>query len=446
MKWYTVLVACALGVAAHLEGEAMSFLSNQPVVSIEGRMNCPYISTRGGTAYLQVSITTAGGGRTERQPLNLSVVLDRSGSMGEESKIQNAKAALSTLVDQLESDDILSIVIYDDVVEVLRSASRVGDKRLIKRLIDEVQPRGFTNLGGGMVEGFHQVERNLHREYVNRVILLSDGLANRGITDPAELNRVVRKYRGRSISITTMGVGLDYNENLMVSLAENGGGNYYFIESSRHLASVLRREFDMLSGVVAQNATLDLNAGPGVRIVDVIGFEVGREGNHIVVPVGDLYTRDRREFTVELDVPSGSGSFSAVSGILRYESEAGRQASCGFSAHIHYTRDVAEIERNRDQEAQARADVAVSTRDVDRAMKALDEGKKDEAAARLSQARQTLAASPAATVAGSAGGAIREQQSKIISFESLLSDSSGDARKAKKEIQYRNYQVQKNKQ
>lgn len=446
MKWYAAVIACAVGMVARQSAPAMSLLSHQPSISVEGRITCPYISTRGGMAYLLVSVTTSGDGFVERQPLNLSVVLDRSGSMGEESKIQNAKAALYALVDQMQSNDILSIVIYDDIVEVLRGAARVSDKRAIKRLIDEVQPRGFTNLGGGMVEGFHQVERNVGREYVNRVILLSDGLANRGITDPYELNRIVRKYRGKSIAITTMGVGLDYNENLMVHLADHGGGNYYFIEGAHNLASVLRREFDMLSGVVAQRATLELIAGHGVKIVGVIGCEVSREGNRAFIPVGDLYARDRRDFTVELDVPPGSGSMSVMRGTLRYEGERERQACRTFSTNIRYTHDVAEIERNRDQDAQARADVAVSTRNVDLALEALDKGKKDEAATRLNEARQVLVASPAAAAGGSVAGTIRAQEIKLSSYEALLSDSTTDARKVKKEIQYRNYQVQKNKQ
>ncbi len=445
MKWYAVVLVCALGMVLRQSTQGMSMLSHQPSVAVEGKVNCPYVSTHGGTAYLQVSVTTSGGARLERLPLNLSVVLDRSGSMGEESKIQNAKAALYALVDQLQRNDILSIVIYDDVVEVPRSAARVGDKREIRRLIDEIQPRGFTNLGGGMIEGFHQVERNLGREYVNRVILLSDGLANRGIIDPHELNRIARTYRGKSISITTMGVGLDYNENLMVHLADNGGGNYYFIESAHHLASVLRREFDMLSGVVAQNASLELTAGQGVRIVDVVGCEVSREGGHAVIPVGDLYAHDRREFTVELEIPAGKGMLTVMQGTLRFESEEERQICRTFSANVHYTADLAEVDKNRDHEAQARADVAISTRNVDQALEALDKGNKDEAAQRLTQARQALASSPAAAAGGFAGESIRAQESKLSSYESLLDSASSDARKVKKEIQYRKYQTQKNK-
>jgi len=122
---------------------------------------------------------------------------------------------------------------------------------VLLRLINRVSPRGSTNLGGGMIEGYRQVERFASKEFTNRVILLSDGLANQGITDPRQLNSIARRNRIHSISLTTMGVGLDYNENLMVGLAEYGGGSYYFIEHPRSIAHILNKEFNSLSSILA---------------------------------------------------------------------------------------------------------------------------------------------------------------------------------------------------
>jgi Ca-activated chloride channel family protein len=197
----------AIPVMAHAPGE--------PIV-LKGRVNCPLVPTAGGTIFLQISVTPPRFDLPRKKPMNLSIVLDRSGSMADERKIHYAKSALLSLVDKLSPDDILSIVIYDDVVEVLRPAGRVRDRREIHRLIERIAPRGSTNLGGGMVKGLEQVAVHASREFVNRVVLLSDGLANQGITDPQELNRIARRYGSRSISLTTIGMGLDYNENLMV--------------------------------------------------------------------------------------------------------------------------------------------------------------------------------------------------------------------------------------
>jgi len=261
---------------------AGSFFVHRPAVRLEGKLNCPTILEWGGTAYLQLSVITPESTTPGRRPMNLAVVLDRSGSMGTEQKMEYARAAVRSLVDQLRSDDVLSIVIYDDVVEVLRSACRVGNKEEVRRLIDEVAPRGWTNLGGGMIEGFRQVQKNSSRGFVNRVILVSDGLANRGITDPVELAGIARRYRNASVSLTAIGVGLDYNENLMVSLAESGGGNYYFVEHPRHLASMFRREFDGLQCLVAQNASIELK--PASRSFSAVaGPTPGRSSSNFVV-------------------------------------------------------------------------------------------------------------------------------------------------------------------
>jgi Ca-activated chloride channel family protein len=440
-----LLTAVVLGLVCISSNTACAL--PQQSITLQSRLNTPTISSNGGTAYLQLTIATPTIALPQRHPLNLAIVLDRSGSMGDEGKIDFAKKALWKLVDQLNSEDILSIVIYDDIVDVLRTAQPVGrNKYAIKHLIDEVYPRGSTNLGGGMVEGFRQVECNLGKEFVNRVVLLSDGLANQGVTDPGALDQIARKHRAKCISLTTMGVGLDYNENLMVGLAKNGGGNYYFIESPRSLASIMSREFNMLSCVVAQNASIELTLGHNVSFRDVVGCEFHAQADRYVIPVGDLYSNENRDFTIELSVPEGSGTFTVATSTLRYESD--KQWSSGFPtayADVRYTHDVALIEKQRDLSVQAKADVAVSTRTVENAMKALDEGKDLEAASYLQQAEDALRSSPAASALGAGGAAIREQSTRLNSYKQLLKDSTGDGRKAKKSIQYDNYRTQNGK-
>jgi hypothetical protein len=169
--------------------------------------------------------------------------------------------------------------------------------------------------------------------------------------------------------------------------------------------------------------------------------------------VGDLYANDLREFTLELEVPPREegwfgtrNSLTVARGQLRYESEVVHKGSYpSFSCTIHYTTDAAEIEKNRDLETQAKADVAVSTRSVDRALKALDEGKQEEAAKELDVAGQGLAQSPAAQLSTTVGAAVRAQEDKVRSYFNILKDTSIDVRRAKKSIQYDNYKTQKNK-
>ena len=432
-----VLNACTL---------AMSFPREAPRIVLGGKLNCPYVSTSGGTAYLQISLSASDVVRPDRRPMNIACVLDRSGSMGDARKIEYAKQALLRLIDQLTSQDIFSLVIYDDVIEVPFPAGYVESKEALRRLVDRIDPRGSTNLGGGMTEGFRQVERNLRKESVNRVILLSDGLANRGVTDPNELKRIAGRYRERAISLTTMGVGLEYNENLMVDLSQAGGGNYYFIESPFSLASIMSGELNTLSCVVVQNASIVLTLGHGVRVNDVIGCDHREAGNTYIVPVGDVCANDHREFTVELSIPEGTGLLKVATGELKYDSERIHgETSSAFTVYAHYTRDAAVIEKNKDWETQARADVAVSTRAVEHAMNLLDEGKHAEAQQTLNEAKQALQSAPAADMSVEAAAAIRNQAAIISGYSTTLRDSASDARLAKKSIQYDNYRMQRKK-
>ena len=441
-----VMVGAVLSLALNVVGGARAGLCSFPKedTRLEGRLNFPRIHEHGGPVSLQLSVVTPDRCDPVRIPKNLAIVLDRSGSMGSEQKIEYARASVRALVDRLRSDDILSIVIYDDLVEVLRPASRVGDKEAIKRLIDEVAPGGWTNLGGGLVEGFRQVKRFCSETYANRVVLISDGLANRGITDRRRLEKITRRYRSESISLTTVGVGLDYNENLMVGLAESGGGNYYFVEHARDLASMFRSEFDAMQSLVAQNARIEIRLGHGVTLVDVVGCEFSREGGRTFLSLGDLYSSERRELTVCLNIPAGEGSSTIATAVLRYSTE-GRAgiASNTVSVGIRYTRERAEVDRHRDWDIEAKSQVALSTRRVEEALEALDRGEKGAAIETLQEAQKELAASPAAARDPEAALLIRDQVARVQSFSQALAGSDSSLLRAKKSIQFENYRTQK---
>lgn len=412
-------------------------------VTLHGSLNTTCLATRGGTAYLQLDIRTAGFPESDRayRPKNIAVVLDRSGSMEHERKLEYAKEAVLRLVDELGSADYLSIIVYDDRVETLLPRGRVSDKERIRRLVRGIRPGGATNLGGGMTAGFREIEEFASPTTVNRVILLSDGRANKGVTNLIELERIARFYRGRSVSLSAMGVGLDFNEDLMMGLAGAGGGNYYFIENPRTLAAIFESELGGIRNVALQNATVRLSPGRGVRVRDVIGYEFEEDGADVLIPVGDLAANDRREFIVELAVPAGHGSLRVASGTLSY-------AGCddvlpAFSADARYSDDVAELRRGTNWEVQAKADLALSTREVDRAMRSLDAGRSEEAGAILSAARAAVTSSPAAANAPAMAPAVEAQERTLLKFESAVRDSSADANRVKKSVQFENYQTRK---
>jgi Ca-activated chloride channel family protein len=155
----------------------------------------------------------------DRPLLNLSLVLDRSGSMESKGKLEYLKRAAKKTVDSLQGKDRLAIVEYDDRVTVLWPSSPVESPAMVKRLIDALEPRASTNLAGGLVAGIEQVEETISDDRLTRVLLLSDGLANIGITDPREIRKLVRKGKMKGVRVSTLGLGLDYNEDLMQDIA-----------------------------------------------------------------------------------------------------------------------------------------------------------------------------------------------------------------------------------
>jgi Ca-activated chloride channel family protein len=417
--------------------------ADEPSITLTARLNTPVIALHGGRVFLNLEMHTPRLREHRRQPLNLSVVLDRSGSMGDERKIDYARRALHRLIDILRPEDQFSLVIYDDAVEVLARPHRVTDRDRLHRMVDRITPGGSTNLGGGMIEGLQCVRGSSDRERMDRVILLSDGLANQGITSTTELNRIARQYRSEGVTLTTMGLGLDYNENLMVGLAESGGGNYYFIEHPNQMAHILVKEFDEMSSIVCRNTVLELRLLGSSRLIDVIGNGWHERNGRIEIPVGVLLNDDRRELVVELEVPKGDGELTFVEGTLRYDSELVPVRPRSFAASVRYTSDETMVERHRNIDAQAKAEVAVSTREVEKALEALDAGNADEAKATIGRAEQALSASPAAAASGEGAEALRAQIERLKGFQDSV--ATGDARKVKKDIQYQNYQVRKNK-
>jgi Ca-activated chloride channel family protein len=276
------------------------------------------------------------------------------------------------------------------------------------------------------------------------VILLSDGLANRGITDPEELAGIACRYRQRGVSLTTIGVGLEYNENLMVGLANGGGGNYYYLEHATNLASIFRREFDLMSTLVAQNASLDLVLGRGVHFRDAIGCETARERDRVRIGLGDLSSGDCREVTVELELSTGHGSRLLASGEVHYAIEGNaHRTSNTLRVTVNQTGDIAAVDRHRDWDVQARADVAVSTRKVERALQALDEGRATEAVSVLKDAEASIANSPAASRSDAAGALLKEQKSKLRVYQETLDSAGTNVVRAKKSIQFENYRAQR---
>jgi len=214
-----------------------------------------------------------------RVPLNIAVVLDRSGSMAEGKKMPFAREAAAFAVAQLLPTDRVSVTLFDSEVETIVPGGPAADKPGLVRRIEQIKPRGATDLHGGWAEGGRQAESGLIPGGVNRVLLLSDGLANVGIVDPNTIAVEARGLAARGVGTTTMGVGDDYNEDLMEAMARAGDGRYYYIESPAQLVDIFQTELQGLMATVGQKVSLGLEPMAGAAVADVLNdFEKAPTG------------------------------------------------------------------------------------------------------------------------------------------------------------------------
>lgn len=293
-----------------------------------------------------------------RTPVNLVLVIDRSGSMSDRRKINYAKQAAKEIIERLGSSDRLSIVAYSTEVQVLYPMQVLRNKAHAISAIDSIYPTNSTNLSGGLITGIGQLELANRSGYINRVILLSDGLANAGITDIGELSRISSRASERNIHITTMGLGLDYDENLMMSLAQHGAGNYYFIESPSQLASIFQKEFGQLSRMIAKSSVLTLSLEPGVTLTEVYGYTYSTtKDGEVRIQLGDMFASQQRDILLKLRVPAEKiGKRGLVTVYLNYEDLLDSNKSATFEKGLSYnvTSDEQKISAAEDKEVQAR--------------------------------------------------------------------------------------------
>ncbi len=240
----------------------------------------------------------------ERTPLNIGIVIDRSGSMSDKNKLEFVKKAVDYIIDQAGRDDYLSVVMYDDYVDVIQRSAIIRDKYDLREKISKIQPGGFTNLSEGMFEGYDQVNRTYSRGYVNRVLLLSDGLANRGITDRFKLADMVRdKNRRDGITISTFGVGNDFNENLMTDIADYGKGNYYYIRNSYDIPEIFASELKGIRNLAAQGTKLKVRFPSRYLSPNkVFGYPYELNGDEIVIDFKDVFSEQTKSVLIKFDV------------------------------------------------------------------------------------------------------------------------------------------------
>lgn len=234
-----------------------------------------------------------------RTPLNLSLVLDRSSSMGG-GKLEAVKEAAILLVQRLAPTDTLSVVAYDDRVTVIAPPARGAEQLHLAEQIRGIHIRGSTNLSGGWLQGRKFVAEHMREGSVNRILLLTDGQANRGITAPDQLIGLCREAAATGVTTTTIGFGADYDEDLLTAMADAGGGGAYYIEQPDQAPGVFEEELRGLLSIAAQNVTVEISTTGAVESCRVLHtYPSTQQGGVLTLNLGDLYAREPRPVLVE---------------------------------------------------------------------------------------------------------------------------------------------------
>ena len=299
-------------------------------------------------AYLQIGLRGLHTPSEERAPINIAIVLDRSGSMQGE-KIAEAKRAAVAALDRLRRDDIVSVVTYQSTVDVVVPATKLHDRGAVRRAIQSIHASGKTALFGGVSKGARELEKFVDENRVNTLLLLSDGLANIGPSSPGELRQLGVSLARQGISVTTVGLGLDYNEDLMTGLAMASDGNHYFVEDAEDLEAVFAAEFGDAASVVAQGVEIRVRCAANVRPVRVLGREAHISGQSVYASMNQLFRDQTRTLLLEVEIQPGASRVADVE-VDYHDLMTARGRTLRSQAQVRWARSEAEVERARNRE------------------------------------------------------------------------------------------------
>ncbi|MDH5680574.1 MAG: VWA domain-containing protein [Spirochaetota bacterium] len=319
--------------------------------------------------------------RKKRTAVNIAIVLDRSGSM-EGENLTRAKQAAIMAIERLKENDIVSVITYDDEVSVIVPATKVNNRYAIRSAINNVSSGGSTALYDGVKAGADEVRKYLDKNKVNRIILLSDGQANVGPDSPGALGYLGASLLKEGISVTTIGLGLGYNEDLMVQLAKKSDGNHAFVEYPRDLVKIFNFEFGDVLSVVAQKVKVKIKCAKGMKPIRVLGREAVISGRNVFVELNQLYSEQSKYVLLELQpaVLGHNEQRRMAKAIVTYNNMESKAMDhiTGY-ADVIYTKSKAKVKSSVNRNVMVQVVLQIAAEKNRKALELMDKGKDEEA-------------------------------------------------------------------
>lgn len=318
---------------------------------------------------------------TTAAPLDLAIAIDRSGSMSGK-KLDNALAAARTAIQRLRDGDVVSVILYNTSVETIVAPTVIdaASRERALRAIGHPNAMGDTCISCALDEA-----QNLLRGrdgMVSRVLLLSDGVATAGVRDQAGFERIAEDTRGLGASISTIGVGIDYDERIMASLARASNGDHFFVASPTDLSSIFDREMDSLQKTVAARTELVVDLAPGVFAEQVFDRSTATTdlGSQVVVPLGAFAAGEHKTVLIKVRVPRGQAGERPIAQVrLRYDDlVTGKDGSCDGALVAQLSTDQSQL-TPLDGLVSARLSSAETAQALEEANQLFRNGRADEA-------------------------------------------------------------------
>ncbi len=395
---------------------------------------------RSGKVYLRVGLEgIAPEEEGERIPANVILVIDQSGSMKGE-RIEQAKEAALMAVERLGDEDVLGIVSYSSRAQVRAPAARLRETDDLRRAIRRLEAGGRTALYAGVSQGIRELREFVDPYKVNRIILLSDGLANVGPSTPRELEALGREAARAGISVTTIGLGLGYNEDLMTRLALASDGNHAFVEHPSDLVTIFNEEFGDVLAAVGGDVEIIIDCRDGFEPVRVLGREAKIEKDRVRLKLNQVYGKQEKYIVVELEVSGkrAQGTARAAQVEVNYTDLASKKrASVKGEAQLRFSSSEDDVKSSVDKDVLAAVATQIATERSEKAVELRDSGKTEEAK-RVLQENAAYLKEQAEQLPSAAAAPLQEMSKRNLKdAENLSSDVWDRTRKSMRANQYR---------